>query len=773
MNWLGYIRIKILCLALLTLLLGASGCFYYNYKGFVHALFNSFRYATMAENKNLLFCLNYWFEFVGKLKLGTDGFYSFDRIAEDNLDDFTRGQLAYHRADFLQAIYYIDRDINKHGVSEVKLFWLAMSYMRNAETENCLSKLLDNPQAVYALVSPNPHVHYAHTQLCALPLTQFHDHTDNARTAAQLFEKLLDHYDKDNRLYRWLLNFNYMTINGFPQDVPPQYLIQTDFINAFYGTRKHEVETEFAYIAFEDRAKAFGIDTYNTGRGVAVEDFDKDGYLDIVTGGSFDVLKYYKNDRGMGFIDRTVEAGLSGIKQPFFIVAVDYDNDGWMDLFMTRMFGKSYALLRNNGDGTFTDITASSGLLDAKADDQMTSSWTPAWADVNNDGYLDLFLAQLSLKIPFSKGVLATSRMDSKLFINENGHFVDKTKEYGLEGIVKDQYFIGAAFGDYDTDGYPDLFLSSPLRNTSVLLHNQFGQHFTKTDLIRRTEGGFAAAFVDVNHDGKLDIFWAGFADAKTSTEQVVFGEHLDSYQSGRSTVLLQTQDGRFEDRPDFFDMPMGTMGSSFGDINNDGCYDFYLGTGTPEGWFVLPNLMYIGHTNGTKCEERTTNISMLYGFGTIQKGHGIVFFDFNNDGKQDIYSSLGGMWPADAWPNQFFVNNSKLENSWVKIRLRGRKTNYFGIGATIKVIAENQKHEEIVRYYFMDQKTGFGSGPYLAHIGLLNASHIKGVEVFWPPSGCKRIYKAELNQLNTLDEKECLEAINNLQSAESRPTRQ
>src|SRR5262249_46600911 len=147
--------------------------------------------------------------------------------------------------------------------------------------------------------------------------------------------------------------------------------------------------------------------------------------------------------------------------------------------------------------------------------------------------------------------------------------------------------------------------------------------------------------------DGRLDIFWAGFADAKTSTEMAVFGENLDRYQSGHSAILLQTPDGRFEERHDFFDMPMGTMGSSFGDINNDGCYDFYLGTGDPESWFVLPNLMYIGQTDGTKCTGRLTNISMLHGFGTIQKGHGIVFFDFNNDGKQDIYSSLGGMWPA------------------------------------------------------------------------------------------------------------------------------
>jgi len=375
---------------------------------------------------------------------------------------------------------------------------------------------------------------------------------------------------------------------------------------------------------------------------------------------------------------------------------------------------------------------------------------------VNNDGQLDVFVAQWGFKMPFVKNLMARPRMDSRLYINENGHFVDRTKEYGLKDIVEDQYFIGSAFGDYDGDGFPDLFLSSPLRNTTVLLRNVAGKHFEKTNLINRTEGGFSCAFVDVNHDGKLDIFQAGFADAKTSTEMAVFDEHLDTYHSGHSTIFLQTQDGHFQEHNEFFDTPMSTMGASFGDLNNDGCYDFYLGTGDPEGWFILPNLMYVGQTSGTKCTGQLTNISMLQGFGTIQKGHGIVFFDFNNDGNEDIYSSLGGMWPADKWPNQFFVNSSKTGNRWVDIRLRGRRTNYYGVGARIRVIAENQQQEEITRYYQMDNKTGFGSAPYLAHIGLMNATRIKGVEVYWPVSRCWKTYQAELNKLNILGEDEC-----------------
>lgn len=744
-----FVTWKKVCAVLLLTLICAIVYFVRSYQKFTYALFDYARYSTVKENRNLNFCLSYWFDFVGKLKLDEEGFYSFEGIDETNLSEFEKGKLAYHRGEFSSAIKLIESNVKNQGETETKLFWLAMSYMRQAEADNCLTKLISDSEHT------NHHGQTNHNQLCALPLTRFHDQAQSARTAAKLFEKLLDDYNEDNRLYRWLLNFNYMTVNGFPQEVPAKYLIETEFIDTFYGERKNKTAAEYSYLSFSERARELGVDTNNTGRGIAVEDFDQDGFLDIVTGGSFDVLKFYRNEGGKKFSDQTAAVGLADVKQPFFIVSFDYDNDGWLDLFVSRMFGKSYALYRNN-HGAFIDVTNASGLLDNKPETQMVSAWTPSMADVDNDGDLDIFLAQLAQKIPFSEGVLKQDRMNSKLFINEQGKFVDRTSEYGLDEIVDDQYFVGAAFGDYDDDGFADLFLSSPLINVSVLLRNIEGKSFAETKLYQRVEGGFSASFIDVNHDGRLDIFQGGFADATTSVEMSVFGEGLNEYHSGHSTILLQTPDGTFQERNDYFDMPMGTMGSSFGDLNNDGCADFYLGTGTPEGWFVLPNLMYLGQTDGNKCAERTTNISMLHGFGTIQKGHGIVFFDFDNDGDQDVYSSLGGMWPADRWLNQFFINESNLNNSWLKIRLRGRKSNYYGIGARIKVIAENSRGEEIIRHYLMDQKTSFGSPPYLAHIGLMDADKIKEVEVYWTASGCRKKYRSEMGKLNVLDESEC-----------------
>ena len=730
-------------------LFSAALLFWAGYPGFIRFIFNQARFATWRENWNLAFCNVYWLEFMQLLRQDcSTSVYGFDQAAAEKHDDFTAGKIEYHRGRFAAAISLIEKTIKSKGESKARLFWLAMCQLRQGEAENCLCALLRQPgQALENDCHSQGH-------LCTLPLQRFHSQPSYARQAAATLQRLLDRHEPHNRLYQWLLNFTHMTLGTFPQGVPERYRIATKFIEAFYGERARETAREVGHLRFEECGADFGVNLYGTGRGVAVEDFQKDGYLDIVTGGGFEEVHYFKNIRGERYEDVTGKVGLAGIKQPFMITAADYDNDGWQDLFICRPFGH-FQLFHNDGDGTFTDVTASSGLLDALGDAEIAATWVPAWGDVNNDGHLDLFLAQWGLRLPFVRGVMAKPRMDSKLLINENGRFVDRTKEYGLRDVVKDQYFIGAAFGDYDNDGYPDLFLSSPTRNTSVLLRNIDGKKFQKTDLIRRAEGGFVAAFLDLNHNGRLDIFQAGFADATTSTEMAVFGEHLSEYHSAHSTIFMQAEDGHFVERSDIFDMPMGTMGASFGDINNDGAYDFYLGTGDPEGWFILPNLMYMGQTEGTSCVPRMRNISMTNGFGSIQKGHGIVFFDFDNDGRQDIFSSLGGMWPADRWPSQLFVNRSKLSNTWIKIRLRGRQTNHFGVGCKIKVSAENSAGEELIRFYHMDNKTGFGSAPYLAHIGLMNAVRLKQVEVYWPVTRQWKSYPAQLNALNLLDESE------------------
>lgn len=730
-----------------VLVAGAAAGAYSAYPGMAHGLANQFWYADFAQNRNLYRCLEYWLRFMQALRLNVSTqIYGFERQPGPGADEFTRGQFAYHRGEFRDAIRAFEESVARLGESEERLFWLAMAHMRGADIENCLAHILGSADGL-------PTDHGAAAEYCVLPVARFQHLRASGERAAALYERLLDVYGP-NRLYQWLLNVNWMVLGGFPERVTEKYRVQGPLVDTFYGERGAAMAETHRDLRFVERARQLHVATHNTGRGVAVEDFDRDGDLDFVTGGSFELVTYYRNESGREFSDQTDAVGLGNITQPFILVAADVDNDGWPDLFISRPFGR-YSLYRNAG-GRFHDVTASYGLFAGMRDEEIAATWVPAFSDVDNDGDLDLFVAQWGFRLPFVTGLMARPRSDSKLFVNESGRFVDRTREYGLGATVRDQYFIGSAFGDYDGDGYDDLFLSSPLLNTSVLLHNVGGRRFEPSRRLARAEGGFATAFVDVDQDGRLDLFQGGFGDARTNTAQAVFGEGRWTHRAGHSTVFVQQPDGRFNDHSDMFDLPMSTMGSSFGDVDNDGCIDFYLGTGNPEGWFVLPNLMYMGRPAERGCAPGLDNVSMLFGLGTLQKGHGIVFFDFDGDGDEDIYSSLGGMWPGDAWPNQMFVNETVNANRWVGVRLRGRRTNWFGLGARVIVHARTADGVAIERHAVMNNKTGFGSAPYLLHVGLGRADRIDAVEVRWPASRCVHRYAAALDRVNLLDEQAC-----------------
>ncbi|MEO6195787.1 MAG: CRTAC1 family protein [Thermoanaerobaculia bacterium] len=740
-------------LLLFALVLVACASFRLGYPGMTSGMLKQMRYGTMTENRNLGRCISYWLEHMQQLSYNPgSGMWTFDAVREAELDDLQRGQLAFHRGRFDQAVPFFDRAVKRQGESEERLFWLGMALMRQAEAENCLAGLRapDGPTGLTG------HAAHEHGLFCTLPLTRYHQRQGLSRRAAQVWTRLLDRYAPDDDLYRWLLNFSLMTVDEFPAGVPERYRIATPFIDAFYGERAKTMRAKYPWLHFTDRARELGIENFGAGRGLAVEDFDRDGDLDIVTTGKDFTVHHYRNDGGR-FTDVTAASGLAGLMQPFTISQADYDNDGWIDLLVALPFSH-FVLLHNRGN-TFEDVTATSGLLAGLPEGGLAASWVMTWADVDNDGDLDLFVSNWAFRMPMLKGIMAKPRMDSALFVNDGGgRFHDANADLGLYGLLHDKYFIGSTFGDYDGDGFADLFLCSPMRGTSVLLHNEGGRRFVPSDAFTRTEPGFTAAFVDVDHDGRLDLFQAGFGDARTSVTQAVFGKHLKDFATDHSTILLQGTDGRFAAHDEFFssDMPMGTMGAGFGDLDNDGCYDFYLGTGNPEPWFILPNLMYMGVMKDGRCTGRMDNVSMLEGFGNVQKGHGVVFFDFNDDGRQDVFSALGGMWPADNWVSQLFVNESGARNEWIKIRLRGRRTNYYGVGARIEVKARSASGRPIVRFATISQGTGFGSAPLLAHVGLADAVAVDGVEVFWPASGCRHTYAAQPHRENLLDEAEC-----------------
>ena len=715
------------------------------YPGLTDALFAQLRDGGIEESLNIARAITYWAEELGTLRWNpVRGQWDLPASTEGDETLQRQALRAFHRGDFAGSVKTLKSLGEENAMSREQLFWLALAHMRSGEARNCLAAL---------------HGEVPAGTVCTLPLTHLHSRSEGSREAARIFGKLSEQGGGDRELLTWLQAFSRLTLGERPENLRNPEL--EAFLDLFYGEKAAQARRKHGELAFVDRARELGVAKFDAGKGVAVEDFDGDGDLDLITGGTFSPLHYYQNLHrgdpaqeglpGDGFREITGEVGLSGVRQSQILTAADYDNDGRVDLFVGSLLQPD-RLFRNEAPEGFRDVTEETGL--ALDPGLLSFTWSSAWGDLDLDGDLDLFIASWGAKTPGLKGVLATPRVASGLYLNENGRFEEVSRAWGLGEFLRDGNFIGAAFGDSDGDGDTDLYLSSPMQGRSALWRNE-GDRF---ELEQRFGAGFLAAFLDVDHDGQLEILHTGLADARTSTRKAVFGQTLGVPTSGRNLILRRTGEGSWQADESFFEneLPMGTMGASFGDLDNDGCHDFYFGTGDPEPWFVLPNLMFRGRREGRRCVSGAANISMLQGFGSTQKGHGIVFFDFDEDGDQDIYSSLGGMWPADRWPNQLFVNESHLEHRWIKIRLRGRISNRQGIGSRIRVLAHTASGDGILRTYHMNPKTSFGSSPLLAHIGLGEAAGIDYIEVDWPASGCRHRYAGELGRLHVLDEAAC-----------------
>jgi hypothetical protein len=170
-------------------------------------------------------------------------------------------------------------------------------------------------------------------------------------------------------------------------------------------------------------------------------------------------------------------------------------------------------------------------------------------------------------------------------------------------------------------------------------------------------------------------------------------------------------------------------MGANFGDLDNDGYLDFYLATGRPEYWELMPNQMY-RNRGGKGFADVTTN----GGFGSLQKGHGVAFVDIDHDGDQDVFSELGGAFPGDKYYNALYENPG-FGNRFLTLKLEGVESNRSAIGARIRVdIEEDGQPRSIYRH--VNSGGSFGAGPLLRSIGLGKATKIARLEIFWPKTG-------------------------------------
>jgi hypothetical protein len=389
-------------------------------------------------------------------------------------------------------------------------------------------------------------------------------------------------------------------------------------------------------------------------------------------------------------------------------------------------------LLRNNGDGSFTDVTVESGIL------SLNPSQAAVWADFNNDGWLDLFIGNESLPMQ--------SVHPSELWVNnQDGTFTNVAAQAGCEMIG---FMKGVTAGDYDRDGWPDIFISC--RDGRKFLLRNRGEHTAiphfedvthKAGLDRTPTYTFPTWFWDYNNDGWPDIFVCGY-QYQTSMAVAVAADAMGRpLPPGTSTMYLYRNngDGTFTEVTSESGLarPVFSMGSNFGDIDNDGWPDMYLGTGNPDFSSLMPNKLF-RNRNGQRFEDVTTQARV----GNLQKGHEVAFADVNNDGNQDIFVETGGAQPGDAYFSSLYINPGQDEgNSWIGVQLEGVQSNRSAIGARI---AASIREGGVKRTVYMDVNCGgsFGGNPLRKQLGLGKAGVIDELRISWPTSGIVQVFR-------------------------------
>ena len=498
--------------------------------------------------------------------------------------------------------------------------------------------------------------------------------------------------------------------------------------------------------------------------GVALLDYDGDGYLDIylVNGAAIPSLrkespKYWNrlfhNNHDGTFTDVTDKAGVAGAGYGMGVAVGDYDNDGRPDLFVANVTDNQ--LFHNNGDGTFSDITQKAGLRGAKLDGKKMWAAGAGWFDYNNDGYLDLFVANYCKwevnKDPYcavKNGVRAYCHpnyyapLHNTLYRNNgDGTFTDVSGQTGI--AAHEGKGMSVSFADYDGDGFLDGFVANDT-TPGFLFHNLRGKRFeevgVRAGVAYAPDGaalsGMGSDFRDVNNDGHPDIWY-------TAVEHETFPLYIG------------------HGKGDFIDMTAGSglaqptanmSGWSNGifDFDNDGWKDLFVARANvmdnineliPSRRYPEPNSVF-RNLGKAKFEEVSTDAGEDFQHEGAHRG--AAFGDLDNDGQIDaVVTVLGGNV-------KLFHNVSARTNHWILLKLVGTKSNRMGIGAQVRIDTgdgASQWNEATTAVGYAsasDSRVHFGLGPNRL---------IKEIEIRWPSGIRQTLHGVAADQILTVEE--------------------
>ena len=499
-----------------------------------------------------------------------------------------------------------------------------------------------------------------------------------------------------------------------------------------------------------------------TGCGAAFLDYDNDGRLDVflVNGTRLDnaagnpapTNHLYRNDGDGTFQDVTGKAGLTRTGWGQSVSAGDYDNDGLEDIFISS-YGTN-ALYHNNGNGTFTETAQRAGVANNR------SRWGSgsAFLDYDHDGFLDLFVASyidLDLKtapLPETgpclyKGVMVacgppglSGGVNTLYHNNGNGTFTDVSEKSGVTK-TNGTYGLGVLVLDFDNDNWPDIYVAND-SSPAALYHNNKNGTFTDIGVEAgcafsvdgKPQAGMGVTAGDYDRDGWLDIFKSNFA-------------------GDTSTLYHNTGKLSFDDVTFQAGMGLNTRwlgwGCGFIDYDNDGWPDIFLVNGhvypeveklTTEAGYAQRKVLYQNLRNG-----RFADVSSKLGGAIMEpaSSRGCAFADYDNDGDVDILIN-----PVNAAP-ELLKCESNTGNNWITIKTIGVKSNRDGIGARIKCSTADGSQIDEVR----SGGSYYSQNDLRVHFGLGKNQKIKTIEIRWPSGQTDTLNDVAVNQFITVKE--------------------
>jgi enediyne biosynthesis protein E4 len=498
--------------------------------------------------------------------------------------------------------------------------------------------------------------------------------------------------------------------------------------------------------------------------GVALLDYDNDGYLDIFfTNGAripslakdspdFSNRLYHNNHDGT-FTDVTDRAGVKGYGYSVGVAVADYDNDGFPDIYVTGV--NRNTLYHNNGDGTFTDVTERAGVAGIGPNGKKLWSVSAAWIDYDNDGRLDLFVSNyLDWTFETSKvcgppgrrlSCSPTMYKGEQNFLyhnNGDGTFTDVSAATGIaEHIGKG---MGVAIADYNGDGWMDIFVAND-KERNFLFKNREGKSFEEVGVesfVAFTEDGIPVSsmgvdFRDWNNDGKPSLFVTalGRETFPLFRNEGTGSFSVDTYKAGIGFASLK----------------MSGWGNGIYDFDNDGFKDLFTANShvsdnaddDPQQHYRQANAVFQNLQDGTFRDVSTQAGPDMQ----VRAAHrGCAFGDLNNDGKIDVVVSAIGDHA------ELLYNTTTNNNHWILLQTSGVKSNRDGIGTRIKVTGESG----LVQYNHVTTAGSFASSSdKRVHFGLGRDTRIKEIELRWPSGRIQVQQNVKADQILKITESE------------------